>query len=570
MSKILYILILLNIFILSFGENAELKNKEFMQNLYGENKEITGEYDNTLSVECNNGIFVGNKTNDVLSFKGIPYAKPPIGDLRWKDPILAEDNNKVYQAYYFGKSPIQKEYYTQLGSFYPKSEDCLYLNIWVNTKDSSTDKPVMVFIHGGNYRGGATSDPLYDGYNLIEKYSDIILITVEYRLGLLGFIDFSSVPGGEDYKTSTNLGLLDQICALKWIQKNIKKFGGDPQKITLFGNSAGGVSASLLSLIDGTEGLFKRIISQSGPMSLTFSSEESKDLTKRLLKKSGASNMKDLLSLSEEKILEIYTSLNDYSNYAPRDGIVLPTDLYDKYKSGVTKNLDMLLGSNKDEVRYWAKTRGEFIFKLILPILYENDFKKLSDEDKKNVEDFMKLQNDKKIWNIAEFYNELIFRIPIIKQAEYHSESGGNTYVYNWQYHGEDESFGAYHGIELPYIFNNYEGNSYNGKKINIDIANKVQDMWVNFARTGNPSTPDFVWEKYESDKRKTIILNEKIEIIEDYKSDQRELIEPLLKYNFNADFSRLSFNVPQVYKIVATIIFALLALFGLIYLFRK
>ena len=199
----------------------------------------------------------------------------------------------------------------------------------------------MVFIHGGNYRGGATSDPLYDGYNLIEKYSDIILITVEYRLGLLGFIDFSSVPGGEDYKTSTNLGLLDQICALKWIQKNIKKFGGDPQKITLFGNSAGGVSASLLSLIDGTEGLFKRIISQSGPMSLTFSSEESKDLTKRLLKKSGASNMKDLLSLSEEKILEIYTSLNDYSNYAPRDGIVLPTDLYDKYKSGVTKNLDM-------------------------------------------------------------------------------------------------------------------------------------------------------------------------------------------------------------------------------------
>ena len=182
----------------------------------------------------------------------------------------------------------------------------------------------------------------------------------------------------------------------------------------------------------------------------------------------------------------------------------------------------------------------------------------------------MKLQNDKKIWNIAEFYNELIFRIPIIKQAEYHSESGGNTYVYNWQYHGEDESFGAYHGIELPYIFNNYEGNSYNGKKINIDIANKVQDMWVNFARTGNPSTSDFVWEKYESDKRKTIILNEKIEIIEDYKSDQRELIEPLLKYNFNADFSRLSFNVPQVYKIVATIIFALLALFGLIYLFRK
>lgn len=122
------------------------RKKTIYENLYGENKEIKGEYDKVLSVTCNNGVFVGKKKENVLSFKWIPYAKPPVGELRWKEPVLAEDNTKVYKAYYFGKSPIQKEMNEQLGSFYPQSEDCLYLNVWLNTKYSSKGKTVMVFI----------------------------------------------------------------------------------------------------------------------------------------------------------------------------------------------------------------------------------------------------------------------------------------------------------------------------------------------------------------------------------------------------------------------------------------
>ena len=549
------------------------EKKKYMKDLYGKNKEIIGDYDKDLSITCNNGIFVGKKKGNVLSFKGIPYAKPPIGNLRWKDPVLAEDNNKVYEAYYFGKSPIQNEMNEQLGSFYPQSEDCLYLNVWLNTKDSSTGKTVMVFIHGGGFNSGATSDPAYDGHNLINKYEDVIYISIGYRLNIFGFINLSSVSGGEKYKSSTNLGLLDQICALKWIQKNIEKFGGDPKKVTLFGQSAGASSISLLPLINGSENLFQRIISESGPMSLSFSMEESKKSTEELIKNSGASNMDDLVALSEDKIKKIHSEISSYDCYPIRDGNILPVDLYEAYKSGKGKEIDMLLGSNKDEMRYFILSmgqftnyyKGKFLFIHGLPILYENYYKKLSSEDKINVKEFMKLQNDTRNWKIVEFFNEIIFRVSMNKQAEYHSDAGGNTYVYIWKFPGKDETLGAYHSIELSYVFNNdFDGN----KILNKELVNNTQDLWVNFAKNGNPSTKELTWEKYDSESRKTMILDKKIEMGEEYKKEQRELIEPILKYYFNGFRAYMSYDVLQTYRIAAQIVAALgiiLIIFGFI-----
>jgi len=540
--------------------------------LFGENKEITGEYNEDLSVTCNNGIFVGTKKEDVISFKGIPFAKPPIGELRWKDPVLAEDSTKVYEAYYFGKAPIQTEWENELGSYYPKSEDCLYLNVWVNSKDTSQNKPVMVFIHGGSYGWGHTSNPLYEGHNLVKKYSDIIFVSIEYRLGMFGFINLSSFEGGENYKTSNILGLLDQICALKWIQKNIKSFGGDPEKVTLIGHSAGAGSISLLPLIDGTEGLFKRMICESGSPSLTFSPQESKKLVEKLKEKLGSSKMKDLLSLSEEKLIKIDEAISNYDNFPERDGINLPTDLYDAYKSGKGSNIDMLLGSNQDEVRYWIKSMeyytslisGETIYKLGFPILFETDLKRMTLEDKQNVYDFKKIQSGEKIWKIAEFYNEAVFRIPMNKQAEYHSDAEGNTYVYYFNYPGKSKTMGACHWVELPYSLNNLNESQVVGDEANIELANEIQDMWINFVRNGNPSTTKNTWEKYNSDTRKTMILGEEIKMEEDYKSEQRELIEPLLKYYMNGNFVQMSYDVFQVYKIAGLAIPALVII-GLI-----
>ena len=344
------------------------------------------------------------------------------------------------------------EYKTQIGSYYPQSEDCLYLNIWVNSKDTSQEKTVLVYIHGGNFRGGATSDPLYNGHNLISKYSDVILVTIEYRLGILGFMDFSTVSGGEDYKNSINLGLLDQICALKWIQKNIKNFGGDPNKVTIFGSSSGGASAVFLTLMNESKGLFKRIISQSGSLAISFSKEDYELITKKILKKTDAKNMEDLIALSEEKIAEIYKDLNDYNNYPQRDGYFLPIDLYEAYQSGKGQDIDMILGSSQNETKYWSKTRGKILYNLIMPVLYENELKKISKEDRQYANEFMSLLNGNNIQKISEFYDEVVFRLPGNKIADYHSDNGGNTYVYLWKYSGESESLGAYHGIEPIYI----------------------------------------------------------------------------------------------------------------------
>jgi len=232
----------------------------------------------------------------------------------------------------------------------------------------------------------------------------------------------------------------------------------------------------------------------------------------------------------------------------------------------------MLLGSNQDEVRYWIKSMdyytslisGEVIFKLGFPILFETDLKRMTLEDKQNAYDFKKIQSGEKVWKIAEFYNEAVFRIPMNKQAEYHSDAGGNTYVYYWNYPGKNKVMGACHWVELPYTLNNLKDSQVVGDEANADLANEVQDMWINFVRTGNPSTTKYTWEKYNSDTRKTMILGEEIKIEEDLKSEQRELIEPLLKYYMNGNFLQMSYDVFQVYKIAGLAISGLL-IFGLV-----
>ena len=503
---------------------------------YGENREIeNGVYDSRLAVTCHNGTFVGTEENQVRSYKGIPYARPPVGDLRWKEPVPADADDGIYEAYYFGKSGIQTETPSERASYYAQGEDCLTLNIWTSDETQTSGKPVMVFMPGGAYGWGGTADPLYDGQNFVEAWDDIVLVTVNYRLGLMGFMDFSEVPGGEEYAKSGNLGLLDQVCALEWVQQNIEGFGGDPDQVTIFGESAGGGSVSLLPLMEGTDGLFERAIAESGSIALTYSREEVLPLTQRLLEETGCTTMEDLVALSEEDLMEVNELLNDFNNFPERDGIVLPEDLYEAYRNGQASDIEMLTGTNADENRYFIEDFGSYPAYVVAgSLIYKTMVASVDEKDQHYVDAFMDLQTDKTIWNRTEFLNEILFRIPAIKQAQYHADSGGRNYMYYWTKESAIPRYGACHAVELAYVFNNLDDTIYIGERADASLASEVQKMWVDFAKTGDPSTENYHWDPYDSVSRNTMVLGDEIHQVSDPLREQRELTEPLLSYRFN------------------------------------
>ena len=556
------VILIILIYVLASCTDRTNEMKDRVAGLYGENHAVTCAVDRNLAVKCSNGTFVGLMQDEVISYKGIPYAEPPTGELRWKPPIPAKDDDGTYEAYYFGCSPIQTEWVSEPGSYYPQSEDCLTLNVWTNSGNTLRNKPVMVFFHGGSYGWGATSDPIYDGHNLVARYDDIILVSVEFRSGIMGFIDLSSVEGGEEFEESGNLGLLDQKCALEWVRKNIEAFGGDPGNVTIWGESSGAGSVSLLPLIDGTEGLFHRIIAESGSVALTYSREECQNLTEMLLNETGCSGMAELMALSEDEIKAVNEKLNDYNNFPERDGVVLPEDLYEAYNNGETNGIDLLIGTNADEVKYWVwemgydvpLAPGDSVYRLFLPIIFENNMRKLSNDEKTRVNTFMTTYDGSKTDRLTELYNEILFRIPAMQQAVYHSGNGNNTYTYYWTYPCADETIGACHAVELAYVFNNPDETIYTGGKYDETLADTVQEMWVNFARTGDPSTDAYRWEPYDFDTRKTMVLGDEVYMESDIKADQRKELEPMLHHYFNGCYSQLSYNVPQVYRIAAVV----------------
>lgn len=561
------------------------ETKKAMLLRYGKNGKITGDYARSLAVRCENGTFVGERDGGVIAYRGIPYAKPPVGERRWKrpEPVTADDG--IYEASYFGPTPIQTEIASERASLYVQSEDCLYLNIWVNAQGKApakatsgarpesaaeaaglAGKPVLVFIHGGSYGWGGTSDPLYDGKNLITKFGDIILVTIEYRTGIMGFIDFSFVPGGEEFKDSGNLGLLDQIEALRWIKKNIASFGGDPNNVTIAGESAGGGSVSLLPLIDEAKGLFNKIIAESGSIALSYSRDEVHDFTVKLMDSAKARDMSDLMALTEDELMELNKPLNEMNNFPLRDGRILPEDLYAEYENGAATDIKMLSGTNSDEARYWINEVGGLLqYTVSLPILFENNMKRVSQEDRKLIDEFLEHREKIDDWKLTEFYTEIMFRIPAILQAEYHAKAGGENYLYYWNYPSAIKNMGACHAVELAYVFNNLDETIYTGDNINFELADKVQQMWVNFVRYGNPSTEKLEWPAYNDEQRPTMILGSHTRVAEDPLKEQRKLLTPIIKYRFNGCYANLDLNVPFFKKLMAQLGVVVAIIIGII-----
>lgn len=532
-----------------------------MKALYGENKVIEGEYDHDLAVRANNGIFVGRREDGLLVFKGIPYAVQPIGERRWRVAQPEPDSRLVREAYFFGHSAIQQRSQGNAASLYHQGEDCLSLNVWTAAEGMrNARRPVMVWIHGGSYVCNGTANPRDWGDKFVKAHPEVVFVSINYRLGLLGFLDLSSLPDGKDYTRSGYLGILDQVEALRWIRNNIAAFGGNPDNVTIVGHSAGAGSVSLLASIDEAQGLFNRAIMQSGSVAFTSSREDCQRLTKLVLDATGAKSVAALQALSQNEIVALNDEVGEFFRFPERDGAVIPENPYSRF-DGFNSGIDMLIGSNADETCFWVDAMGgEEKFEFFTKLWYRFITSSLSSEQRSNASRFLDIVPEDKPWPVAELLNDLMFRGPAIEMAQRHASAGGRTYMYYWTKPLSDPIYGACHGAEVSYVLNTGRQIK-NGDKHNPTLAAEVQQMWVNFAMTGNPSTPDHYWPAYETSQRATMVLGDTIHLANDPLKEQRQLIAPLMTEYISPIFSDLLDKAPWYAGIALCVFIALFLL---------
>ena len=542
-----------------------------MAALYGENKVIEGDYPDSLAVEASNGVFVGERDSNLLAFKGIPYALQPTGECRWQVAKPEPDSRLVREARYFGHTAIQSRFQSNAASLYPQGEDCLTLNVWTAASGMrGARRPVMVWIHGGSYVSNGTANPRDWCNNFVKAHPEVVFVSINYRLGLLGFLDLSTLPDGKAYSRSGNLGILDQVEALRWVKRNIAGFGGDPNNVTIVGHSAGAGSVMILASIDEAQGLFHRAIAQSGSVALTSGREDCQSLTQRVIDATGAKTVADLQALSTEQIIALNDEVGEFFRFPERDGALLPEDPYSRF-DGFNAGIDMLIGSNSDETRYWIDAMGgEEKFGAAVQLWYRYIAMSLDADQRESTSQFLDVVPEDNPWPVGELLNDLMFRGPAIEMAQRHAAAGGKTYMYYWNKSLSDPIYGACHGSEVSYVLNTGRQIK-SGDQHNPVLAAEVQQMWVNFATTGNPSTPSHYWPAYETTQRATMVLGDSIYLVNDPLPEQRRLIAPLMSEYISPIFSDLLDKAPWYAGIaVGTLVAIVLLLCWLIVKIRR
>ncbi len=491
--------------------------KEMLRAQYGVNKRITdGQYDRSLAVRCVNGTFVGKKTENIIAYRGIPFVgKQPVGELRWKAPTEVVPDNGVYEAYYNAKSAYGNEN-METGSLFYQGEDCLYLNVWKADAGNKVKKPVMVWIHGGAFEAGGTVDPMFDCHNFVKENPDVIVVTIAYRLGPFGFLHLSHLPDGKDYADAQNLGLLDQKMALKWVHENIASFGGDPDNVTIWGESAGAGSCTMQPLIDGSQAYFKRVIAQSGSPNQTKSASEGIACANALLDALGCKTVADMQKIDAQKIFEASAVLS-MCQFPERDGRILPLDPYGAYAKGAAKNIEILQGCNKDEFDFFVSGFGVEGFKEWAADRKERGLSNLTNKEKALVESFVSDAKGESYEGDSRLFSQVWFIAPIFKLSDCQTQGGGKSYTYYFTPESALPIVKCGHSIELATVFNQPEITFDTGRAFDETFSKTMRKMWVQFAKTGNPSlsasiSPDGKakeWPLYDLKDRKVMVFDE-------------------------------------------------------------
>ena len=502
--------------------------KKIVRSWYGENKTITdGSYDQSLAVKCMNGTFVGKKAENTIVFRGIPYVgQQPVGDLRWKAPVDVVSCDSVYEAYYNAKTAVQPE--AELSSLYYQGEDCLYLNVWKPAKVSAGKKPVIVWIHGGAYEYGGTVDPLYDFLNFVEENPEVIVVSVAYRLGVFGFLHLSHLPDGKDYPDAQNLGLLDQLMALRWVHENIEGFGGDPDNVTLMGESAGGGSVTCLSLAGGTPAdaptrslshqYFNKVIALSGNPGLSRSTEQAVACTNELMEALGCKTVADLRKVDVQKLVGVASELLPLRMAPERDGNLLPKNPWKAIASGAVKDITFLHGVNKDEMNFFlVEMGGAEPFNEWAADRKAKKLSRMTDGEKALTERFCNDVKGESYEPYCKWFSQLMFNAPCIRLSEEQTKAGGKSFTYYFTVESALPLLKSGHGMALAPLFKHPELDGDTGRPFDETFSKTMRKMFVQFAKTGNPSvtadiSPDGKakeWPLYDVVDKKVMVFDE-------------------------------------------------------------
>lgn len=469
----------------------------------------------------------GTREGRVQVFRGIRYARPPVGELRFRPPVAPRHWTDVRSARQF--APACPQHVDLHGM--PMSEDCLAVNVWTPNTDAAK-LPVMVFIHGGADIEGTSRFKYYDGMSLAAK-GNLVVVTIQYRLGAWGFMELSEI-GGKDYAESGNLGILDKMAAVQWVRDNVGHFGGDPDNITLFGQSTGANSVAWLMGLPQAHRLFQRAIVQSGPLNCCGKSvAQATAVTRAYMKFAGARSVADLQNLSMEQMILAQKKLTDVefddTAFTPViDGVVVKEGLLDAIDHGKAAGIPVIVGTTTEETRSGSTVKElsledkpeALLRKQLVPFVG-----KRADEViaiyKKNTENYGDA--------VVQITSDVTFRIGSIQFAELASRRGQRVYMYLFTYRSPDPKIGGSHSIDLPFVFGTihdpasmkFIGNA-PGREALMD---NVQQAWIHFATTGDPNHPGLPhWDLYDEKTRLTMELGANSKLVSDPLSEQRRV----------------------------------------------